>query len=255
MRRARELMPARVVLVGADEPLATCAALFRGYDIRHLPVVDAVGGLLGVVRQEDVAARGEALPGGGWMASTPDQPRARGLATAMPLVFDPDDAVGEVVRRMLDAKADCAVGVRDGLVVGLITEHDAVWAAQWAIDEALRAGDAASTPLVSLPSAARATEARVLMRALGVRHLAVVDGEVLVGVVSERDLVVCAADPRAGLGAIARSPALTVRHDEPLAAAAERMAEHKVGCLPVVDEAGRAFGMLTRWDLARFVSA
>jgi CBS domain-containing protein len=44
---------------------------------------------------------------------------------------------------------------------------------------------------------------------------------------------------------------LTARPDESLASAARRMLEHKIGCLPVVED-GKLIGILTEAD---FVSA
>lgn len=51
-----------------------------------------------------------------------------------------------------------------------------------------------------------------------------------------------------------RAP-LTVRENEPLAAAAETLRQHDVGCLLVVDESGRLTGILTEGRLLRRVGA
>ena len=47
------------------------------------------------------------------------------------------------------------------------------------------------------------------------------------------------------VGEIMTSPAITIHPDATLAEAAQLMIDHKVGCLPIVDEEGRLIGLLT----------
>ena len=63
-----------------------------------------------------------------------------------------------------------------------------------------------------------------------------------------------AAEREARLSGVARYPFLTIDEDQPLACAATRMAESKVGCLPVIDGDGNVVGIVTRTDLARWIS-
>jgi len=101
-----------------------------------------------------------------------------------------------------------------------------------------------------------------------IRHLPVldVDGE-LVGILSQRDLFRGALARNLGYGEHAQNKLMsqlvvkevmtndpiTIAPDAPLAEAAKKMLEHKIGCLPVVEE-GRLVGILTESDfLAAFV--
>lgn len=104
---------------------------------------------------------------------------------------------------------------------------------------------------VAVSAETLAAEALKLMIDRRVRHLAVVDGERrVVGVLSRGDLLrmplfgkfvreVMTADPE------------TVSAETPLAEAADRMADRRVGCLPVVDAAGRLAGLLSETDALR----
>ena len=91
----------------------------------------------------------------------------------------------------------------------------------------------------------------------------VVDHGRVVGVVTRRDLLVPVpergsyADPVAGLRdryLITAEP-VTARPAWPLVRAVRAMVDHGVNRLPVVDQAGRPLGILTRDDVLRAVAA
>jgi CBS domain-containing protein len=91
----------------------------------------------------------------------------------------------------------------------------------------------------------------------------VVDHGRVVGVVTRRDLLVPVpergsyADPLAGLGVrdLMTEEPVTARPDWPLVRAVRAMVDHGVNRLPVVDQAGRPLGLLTRDDVLRAVAA
>ncbi|HEY8369997.1 MAG TPA: CBS domain-containing protein [Thermodesulfobacteriota bacterium] len=107
-------------------------------------------------------------------------------------------------------------------------------------------------------------EAYRLMRRGGFRHLPVVDGERLVGIVSDRDLprarpeVAAPDSAAAGDQTMARlvvrdvmsREVTTVDPDRPVEEAARLMLDLRIGSLPVVEE-GRLVGILTETDLLR----
>jgi acetoin utilization protein AcuB len=97
-------------------------------------------------------------------------------------------------------------------------------------------------------------EAQGLMRDGRFRHLPVLDGTALVGVLSERDLHIGnrgdeTARNRPVRGVMSREP-ITIDPSEPLEQAARLMLENKVGCLPVV-EGGALVGIITEADIFR----
>lgn len=106
--------------------------------------------------------------------------------------------------------------------------------------------------------------ANVVMKLAGIRHLPVVDERVVVGIVSHRDLLAAALssalEPSAGdelrlrtvlvEDVMTRNP-YTIGMDASLRDAATLMLRHKIGCLPVVDDATRLVGMVSETDLLR----
>jgi CBS domain-containing protein len=86
------------------------------------------------------------------------------------------------------------------------------------------------------------------------RHVPVVRGDEVVGVLSERDILACQGREQVPpwedelVGSVMSRPPLVASPDQEVAQAAARMASHRIGCLPVVSH-GRLAGMLTTTDL------
>ena len=99
-------------------------------------------------------------------------------------------------------------------------------------------------------------KAAELMRDRGVGVLPVCDGRRLVGIVTDRDIVIRhVATQRSGetVGAIMTPHPYVVRPEDPVERAESLMAEHKVRRLPVCEE-GELVGLISQADLARRAS-
>ncbi len=115
--------------------------------------------------------------------------------------------------------------------------------------------DVMRSPAVVIPAATTLQNAYRTMREKGIRHLPIVDGDTLVGVVTDRDLRLAtsslAPSPFPADSAVStimsRSP-LTAAAWDPIEEAARVMRERKIGCLPVVED-GRVIGIITGLDL------
>ncbi len=97
--------------------------------------------------------------------------------------------------------------------------------------------------------------AHALMKKLNVRHLPVLDGGVLVGILSERDVhfveAIAGVDPEKTLVEDAMTPEpFMVAADEFLHVVAQKMVAHKYGCA-VVMERGSVVGIFTTIDALR----
>lgn len=130
-------------------------------------------------------------------------------------------------------------------------------------DGQLRVRDLMSVEPVTIRGDEPLTVADRLMRSFAVSGLPVVDRDGgLVGVLSRTDLMALAGDPRAdvwqgkAVAATMTAPGLTVDADATLTEAADRMENHRVHRLVVVEPgSGQPIGVLSTTDVVRAVAA
>jgi CBS domain-containing protein len=116
--------------------------------------------------------------------------------------------------------------------------------------------DAMTTNPRSVETSTPVVEAAGLMKSEDVGSLPVLDGERLVGMVTDRDIVlrVVAEGKDAQsttVGEIASTDLVTVDPQQQLDEALRLMAQHQVRRLPVVEEDGRLVGILAQADVAK----
>jgi CBS domain-containing protein len=107
----------------------------------------------------------------------------------------------------------------------------------------------------SIESSESVVQAARLMASEDVGSLPVVDGDALVGMITDRDLVlqVLAKDldpSKVTIAEVASENPVVAKPDESLDSALQRMAEEQIRRLPVVEE-GRLVGILAQADVAR----
>ena len=129
-----------------------------------------------------------------------------------------------------------------------------------------RVSDIMQTKIVTISAGERLSTVEDIMTLGGVRHIPVVRGGELVGVVSERDLLRVSLsklnqhgsdERRAFLHAVRiervmSGPAIVIGPDATVAEAARVMADRKIGCLPVVDREQELVGLVTETDVLRY---
>ena len=101
-----------------------------------------------------------------------------------------------------------------------------------------------------------------VMQEFDIRHLPVLDGGELVGIISDRDLrgVILGSDGTVGnldakVSQIMQTNPITVDQDADTSEAIELIVENKIGALPVVDaHNGKLKGILSYIDILRVIS-
>jgi CBS domain-containing protein len=119
-----EFMTSDLVTVQPDESVSQVAALMTWQNVRHVPVEDADGDYVGMVSSLEVIEHlsrfdlhdGQTTPPGEVAVATI-------MSTAAP-VISPETTAREALEQMRKHEADCLPVVRDGALIGVVSERD-----------------------------------------------------------------------------------------------------------------------------------
>ncbi len=252
--RVDSIMTKGAVTVEPDDAVDVAIRLMDDWDIHHLPVVDRQGGLCGILSDRDLLTST-----GGVLGGADDGARRVGdLMTKYVEVVDPSTEVTQVGVELLVGRFSGLPVVSEGVLVGMLTDVDLGRAYLRAIRDRKLA--AARDPMVrelmterveTIGPGTSLREALDLCRARCIRHVPVVDGDRVIGIVSDRDL-------RRAIGrhqlhdSVYRSSTgapLTVAPDTRMSRAVEMMLESRIGSLPVTVDGDRLAGIITMSDV------
>jgi CBS domain-containing protein len=127
--------------------------------------------------------------------------------------------------------------------------------------------DIMQTSFVTVSAGDTLSTVEDIMTLGGVRHMPVVRGGALVGVVSERDLLRASLSNLTGFGheerraflqvveitRVMSTPPVTISPEAEIERAARLLTEKRIGCLPVVED-GKLVGLLTETDVLRCIA-
>lgn len=118
--------------------------------------------------------------------------------------------------------------------------------------------------VVTIGPEASVKEAFRLMKSLGIRHLPVVRNGDLLGMVTDRDLrrpklsdvfqswnEAYRLNDEIQVEDVMTTPVVTVKLDDTVQAAAQKMVEKRIGALPVTDTKGKLAGIIAESDVLR----
>jgi CBS domain-containing protein len=118
-----------------------------------------------------------------------------------------------------------------------------------------KVGDLIARAPISVPADTSIRAAAGKMRDAHISCLAITEGERLVGIVTARDFVnkvlAQGLDPEAPVSTVMAADPMVLTPESLGSDVLNRMLEHRIGHLPVVDE-GKLVGMITQTDLVRF---
>lgn len=129
MLRVSDLMTQDVVAARPDDTLATLRDLMLERDVRHMPVIEGEGNLVGLVSQRDLLRNS--------LIEQPDMPdfvedallerlRVRELMTTGVVSIDPERDIREAAQIMFENKYGCLPVTLGTRLVGILTESDFV---------------------------------------------------------------------------------------------------------------------------------
>ena len=122
-----DVMTKQPTVVGLDMPVREAAELMRSTVVRHLPVVDEAGHVVGIVTDRDLrhAAFMPALAEQvGWEPHRVKAPRVRDIMTWSVVTTHPETALVQAALTMFQRRIGSLPVVADGRLVGILTEWD-----------------------------------------------------------------------------------------------------------------------------------
>jgi CBS domain-containing membrane protein len=118
-----------VHVVRPDDSLATIRALMSEKRIRHVPVVDDEGSLVGLVSERDLLRQAAGIEGTVPPSISEEVSAAikvREVMTWHPETIETDEEAATAASVMLDNKYGCLPVLEQGVLVGILTEADFV---------------------------------------------------------------------------------------------------------------------------------
>jgi CBS domain-containing membrane protein len=186
--------------VRPESSLDDALTVMDGAYVRHLPVVSEAGRLVGLVSDRDL------LQATGWLPSehepdvAPEGSRRRrpasveGIMAREVVTASPGDTIVAGAMQLVGRKIGCLPIVADDILVGIVSEMDVISAF---MHQGAGLPGGRSNPRVehfmtwhptTTSTETTLAEARRLMRLNDIRHLPVLQGDTLAGMLSDRDL-------------------------------------------------------------------
>jgi len=263
--KVKDILSGRaVVSVRDDDTLGMATQIMLWAGIHHLPVVDSREKLVGLLDERDILMRHTTV------GRAADLHPVRSAMLTSPATATVEEEVAEAAQRMLGRDVSALVIIDKGSVAGMLTTTDLIQHLAAPQPEAAAARPAVRNLMHADPIAAAADDhlidALSRMAERNVRHLPVIDGNGrVVGILSDRDIRTAIGDPARALDSeqtrvrlqslrvadVMSQPAVTVRDTAPFTEAAARFVDHRIGALPVVNEAEHLVGLVSYVDLLR----
>ena len=131
----KNVMTKRLITIDPETSLATAIAVMRDNEIRHLPVVDHMGRLAGIITDRDLRSAAimpslaEFLPTGlrravEGAAGTLEELRVKDAMTWGLVTIRPDASVAEAGAVMFERRIGGLPVCENGKLVGIVTERD-----------------------------------------------------------------------------------------------------------------------------------
>lgn len=130
-----DVMRRKPITIDPDAPIGTAMAAMVERGVRHLPVVDDDGGLIGMLTDRDIRsaviapALVERLPERWRRLANALQERGEALRVCDVMTWDcvttrVDASLAQAAAVMLDGRFGCLPVTEDGRLIGILTEHD-----------------------------------------------------------------------------------------------------------------------------------
>ena len=124
----RDLMTTDLIVIQLDTPFNKIKSIFDSNTFHHLPVVDNMAMVKGIISRHDftnLAFRLSNETGGiTYSEKTYNNIFAKDIMTKNPIFLNPEDSIGLAADLFLENVYHAVPIMEDGVLVGIITTHD-----------------------------------------------------------------------------------------------------------------------------------
>lgn len=129
LRTVRDVMATEVMTLEINDNLTIADDVMKLGRIRHIPVLDGDGEVVGILSQRDMF-RGALARTLGYGQHAQQKllgtMYVKDVMSNDPATIAPDELLSEAARRLYEGKIGCLIAVEAGKLVGIITESDFV---------------------------------------------------------------------------------------------------------------------------------
>lgn len=233
-----EVMTSDPLTISPDERLEVARAMMVSCRIRHLPVVTH-GRVTGMLSARDLLA-----------APLHAAVSVRDVMHAPVETVTARDSLAVAAARLLDHHFSSLPVVDARALVGIVTTTDLIRLASEQLGTTPVSDLMTRTPLVTVWATDPIDVARLLMKLEHVRHLPVIDGERLVGFLSDLDLLPQHAGSGRTVAEVMPQTLRILAPDQGAAEAGRVLVRERLDALPVA-EGDRVCGVLSSLDFVR----
>ena len=175
------------------------------------------------------------------------------------VAVDVEATVHEALQLMSDRCISCIIVLSHNEAIGILTERDVVFAANWLLGQPdLLIKEVMNKPVMTASEDMTVAQAHQVFCQHGIRHLVVLDARLdMVAIFTQTDLVRSlrekAFDGVNDISSLMSSQVLQVAPDVPARYALSLMASRSVSCV-VVMENGKPVGIFTERDVVRHIA-
>ena len=181
------------------------------------------------------------------------------MATRSVVAIESEATVQEALQVMCDRCISCIIVLSHNEPIGILTERDIVFAANWLLGQPdLLVKEVMNKPVMTVSEDMSVVQAHQLFCRHGIRHLVVLDSRLeMVGIFTQTDMVRSLKEKAfSGVQDVSQlmtDQVLHVAPDVPARYALSLMARRSVSCIVVVEN-GQPVGMFTERDVVRCVA-
>lgn len=263
----RDIMQKEVVLVDKDQNVQDALKIMKKHKISRLPVIntnkDRVKELVGVITGTDIALR---LGSSRYGNMAPSHFHVSTVMTPHPITVESTRSIGNAAEIIVENKIGGLPVVDEGEIVGIITKTDFIDTCQGRPFRDIKVEERMTKDLITVSPQERLVHARRLIIDDGIGRLPVLDGDILEGILTAKDIAESMVSFRKVVPDKYKSARIrnllvedvmtqnvkTISGEASIEETTLMMIENDFSGIPVVDE-GQLRGIITKTDLIKLI--